>query len=190
MTRLGFEIDVTRCTGCATCQVACKDLHDSPVGVNYRRVSSFETGVFPAPQAYHFSVSCNHCSNPACVANCPTGAMYISDDGTVQHDDGACIGCETCVENCPYGAPQYVAELEIVQKCDSCATYRKQGLNPVCVDACRNRCLTFVERDDFAADEELVKDISILPPSEKTNPSLLIRAKECCFDERYVEVRM
>ncbi|MFR1166514.1 MAG: 4Fe-4S dicluster domain-containing protein [Adlercreutzia equolifaciens] len=35
---------------------------------------------------------------------CPAGATYINEeDGTVQHDDEACIGCGYCVKACPYG---------------------------------------------------------------------------------------
>lgn len=192
MGKLGFLIDLTQCTGCATCQVACKDLHDSPLGVKFRRVSTYETGTYPKPGVYHFSISCNHCEKPACVANCPTGAMSIADDGTVQHDDDVCIGCKTCVESCPYGAPQYNESIAIVEKCDACATQRATGENPICVDACRNRCLHFGDLDELsrefsASNDSLVSDIAILPDSSETNPSLLINASELCFEESWIE---
>lgn len=32
----GFVVDVSRCTGCKTCVVACKDAHNLPVGMNFR----------------------------------------------------------------------------------------------------------------------------------------------------------
>lgn len=35
----GFVVDVSRCTGCRTCAVACKDAHNLPVGLNLRRGS-------------------------------------------------------------------------------------------------------------------------------------------------------
>lgn len=192
MGKLGFMIDLSLCTGCATCQVACKDLHDSPIRVNFRRVSTYETGTFPKPGVYHFSIACNHCEKPACVANCPTEAMHFGDDGTVQHDDDLCIGCKTCVESCPYGAPQFDASLNIVQKCDSCAARREEGQNPVCVDACRNRCLQFGDIDELRAaagtdSEKLVSDIAILPDSSEATPSLLIKAKDICFLDDYRE---
>ena len=38
-------------------------------------------------------------------------------DGTIQHDDEACIGCQSCVKACPYGTPQFRDDLKIVQKC-------------------------------------------------------------------------
>ena len=117
---LGFYVDLASCIGCKTCQVACKDRRDIQVaGPRLRRVDTFECGTYPEVAMFHLNLSCNHCESPACVANCPTGAMYKDDDGTVQHDDEACIGCQTCVNSCPYGAPQFIEEDKIVQKCDT-----------------------------------------------------------------------
>ena len=99
---LGFYFDGNRCSGCKTCIIACKDFKELPVGINFRRVFSMETGTYPTAQAYHYSMACNHCETPACVVNCPSGAMHKGDDGTVQHDDEICIGCQTCVQSCPY----------------------------------------------------------------------------------------
>ncbi len=116
---LGFYVDLASCIGCKTCQVACKDRRDIQVaGPRLRRVDTFECGTYPEVAMFHLNISCNHCESPACVANCPTGAMYKGGDGTVQHDDEACIGCQTCVNSCPYGAPQFIEEDKIVQKCE------------------------------------------------------------------------
>ena len=99
---LGFYVDLASCIGCKTCQVACKDRRDIQVaGPRLRRVDTFECGTYPEVAMFHLNLSCNHCESPACVANCPTGAMYKDDDGTVQHDDEACIGCQTCVNSVP-----------------------------------------------------------------------------------------
>ena len=37
--RNGFYFDMTACIGCRTCQVACKDKNDLPLGEKFRRVS-------------------------------------------------------------------------------------------------------------------------------------------------------
>ena len=39
--KLGFYFDQTLCTGCKACQIACKDKHDTPLGVNWRRVVEY-----------------------------------------------------------------------------------------------------------------------------------------------------
>ena len=83
MTRIGFYYDQTRCAGCKTCQVACKDKNRLGIGPVLRKVTSHQVGAYPAVKMYHVSASCNHCDAPACMAKCPTGAIAKNDDGTV-----------------------------------------------------------------------------------------------------------
>jgi len=47
---------------------------------------------------------CTNCS--ACIAHCPTGALYIKDRKTmkVEFDKSKCILCEACIPVCPVGA--------------------------------------------------------------------------------------
>ncbi len=46
---------------------------------------------------------CNHCLNPACVAACPSGAIYKRDeDGVVLVSQDVCRGWRHCVPSCPY----------------------------------------------------------------------------------------
>ena len=191
MGKLGFYFDATYCTGCKTCQVACKDKNRLDVGTIFRQVKDYEVGEYPNASIYHVSLSCNHCENPACVADCPQGAMYIAEDGTVLHDAELCIGCKACTLACPYGAPKYIEAAGKVSKCDGCAAIRAAGGNPVCVDACPMRVLEFGDLDELAAKhagENLTKDIAVLPDSSRTNPSILINAKPCMSDESAVEV--
>lgn len=44
---------------------------------------------------------CTQCG--ACVAQCPTGALFISDRKTmkVDFDSEKCIACELCIKPCP-----------------------------------------------------------------------------------------
>ena len=44
MTQLGFFVDVSKCSGCKTCAVACKDAHNLPVGMNFRKVHEYAGG--------------------------------------------------------------------------------------------------------------------------------------------------
>ena len=138
-------------------------------------------GEFPAVRYYSTSVSCNHCASPACVANCPTGAMYKDEEtGVVLHDDEMCIGCETCVGACPYGEPVYMEDEGIVRKCDACYLLREKGESPACVAACPMRCLDFGDLEELKAKygENLVSDVNGLPDSSETTPSLLINARD------------
>lgn len=183
--RKGFYFDESACVGCHTCQVACIEAHDVPRDVFFRRVSSLTTGVYPNASMFHVSLACNHCEMPACVANCPTGAMAIDEeDGTVQHDDEQCIGCQTCVQSCPYEAPQYREDLKIVQKCDGCLRFREQGEEPVCVAACTMRALKFGDIDELRSTygADCVSELPCLPSADTTHPSLIMRANAAALE--------
>ncbi len=177
----GFFYDQTMCCGCRACEVACHEEHNLPLDKWFRHVTTYETGAWPDARAFHVSIACNHCQNPACVAACPVGAMQVdAEDGTVQHDDSACIGCQACVSACPYGEPQYIDSLGIVQKCDGCKGLREQGENPVCVAACCMRALEFGDIDELRAahGDDCVSELPVIGSADETHPSLLINPKD------------
>ena len=171
MGKKGFFYDQSLCSGCRACMMVCKENRHLPEGAFFRHVTSYIGGADGKMGAFHLSLACNHCEDPACVANCPTGAMYIDEeDGTVQHDDDVCIGCQNCVKNCPYGAPQYREDIQIVQKCDGCKDLRAAGEEPECVQACCMRALTFGEIDEGTG------NLSQIPyaPASETNPATYV----------------
>lgn len=167
MANKGFHFNQNLCSGCRSCMLVCKENHHLPEGAFFRRVNSFVGGEEPKIGAFHLSLSCNHCMDPACVKKCPTGAMHIDEeDGTVQHDDNTCIGCQTCAKSCPYGAPQFRKDLNIVQKCDGCFDLRALGAQPDCVQACLMRALTF---GDIAKEGTNLSEVACAPESD-TSP--------------------
>ncbi|MDR0514985.1 MAG: 4Fe-4S dicluster domain-containing protein [Coriobacteriaceae bacterium] len=190
MTRQGFYYDQTRCVGCKTCQISCKDVNGLALGKLFRRVASYETGSFPTPSTFHFAATCNHCAKPACVAVCPVSSMYKDKaDGTVQHDDLLCIGCQYCVKACPYGNPKYLEDIMVVHKCDACLQLRQAGEQPACVAGCPARALEFGPFDELLAlHPDAVFDLPLLPDSKATEPSLLIKARHSALAGEYREM--
>ena len=186
---LGFYFDQTSCSGCRACQTACKDRNNLGAGELFRRVTTYQTGRFPNATMYHYAATCNHCTNPACVEVCPVGAMYVAEDGTVQHNDKTCIGCQACVNNCPYEVPVYLEEKGIVGKCDACKPFLDAGKNPVCVDACNMRCIDFGDIDELRAKygDDLVTELPVHPDGG-TQPNTLIKAKPAALNEDFSEV--
>lgn len=185
---VGYYFDMTRCTGCRACQVACKDKNRLDVGTIYRNAKTYSVGKYPDVKGYSFSFSCNHCANPACMSVCPTQAIYHADDGTVIIDTEVCIGCGECAGVCPYMVPKMLPS-GMAGKCDGCYAIRKAGGQPACVAGCPNRALDFGEYMDLEkAHGEGTSDIAVLADSSITTPSLLINAKDVAKETGYVEV--
>ena len=87
-------------------------------------------------KAFFVPKLCNHCTHPACVQVCPTGATYRTDDGVVVIDHKYCIGCQYCVQACPYGARFFNEEKGVTDKCTWCYHRITKGLQPACVAVC------------------------------------------------------
>ncbi|RSK23937.1 dimethylsulfoxide reductase subunit B [Bacillus sp. HMF5848] len=179
MGQKGFYYNSVICTGCKGCQIACKDKNDLKVGVLFRRVYSFEGGRYPKTWGYYLSLSCNHCAEPKCAQNCPTGAIYKREsDGLVVQDREKCIGCKTCIWSCPYEGPQYIEEERKVGKCDGCADLVDEGQNPVCVDSCPMRAIEFGEIAELRKKYGDNANLKVLVDAGITKPSITVHAKE------------
>jgi tetrathionate reductase subunit B len=87
-------------------------------------------------KAFFVPKLCNHCTHPACVQVCPTGATYRTKDGVVLIDHEYCIGCRYCVQACPYGARYFDEERGVSDKCTWCYHRITKGLDPACVEVC------------------------------------------------------
>lgn len=187
MTRKGFYFDSTKCVYCKTCQVACKKKFDVPKLLSYRVVSGYEVGEYPQARFYAISAACNHCENPACVRSCPTRAMYKDEqDGTVQHDDDVCIGCQACIMACPYGAPVYLEEQGIVNKCNACIDTREEDGSTTCEAACGMRAIEFGDFDELAARHpDAVVEIPCRPDPSLAHPSMIIECRDYVYDDAY-----
>lgn len=180
--KLGFYFNQALCTGCKACQIACKDKHDLPIGVNWRRVAEYTGGTWqesgdtfvPNVFSSYMSISCNHCEQPACVPVCPTTAMTQGEDGIVSVDESKCVGCGYCSWACPYSAPQLNEDKGHMSKCDMCADYRAQGQDPACVAACPSRALDWGPIDELRAKYGDIDAVEPLPSAAITRPRLVI----------------
>ena len=96
--QLGFFFDQTRCSGCYTCQVACKDWHDIPAGLaSWMRVTHLEEGKFPHLFAAYLVNPCYHCADPPCIPVCPAEAISKrEEDGVVIVDREKCKEAARC----------------------------------------------------------------------------------------------
>jgi nitrate reductase beta subunit len=83
---------------------------------------------------------CNHCLNPACVAACPSGAIYKrGEDGIVLVDQNRCRAWRACVAACPYKKTFYNWAAGKSEKCILCYPRVESGQAPACCHSCVGR---------------------------------------------------
>ncbi len=145
-TQYGFFIDSSRCTGCKTCELACKDFKDLGPEVSFRRIYEYAGG-----------------------------AMHKREDGFVVVDEDVCIGCRYCHMACPYGAPQYNAEKGHMTKCDGCYSRVAEGKQPICVESCPLRALEFGPIEELRQKHGTLAAVAPLPRAHFTKPNIVIK---------------
>lgn len=181
----GFYFDLQRCVGCQTCEVVCKEWHGIPAGpVRWRRVETFEDGVFPDVAVVHLSLSCHHCERPSCVIACPTGAIRKrQEDGIVVVNRDSCLpNCQMCLRACPYQAPQFSPEDGRMQKCDFCIDRLQEGKAPLCVASCPLRALDAGPSAELEGRYEAVRTVTHFPDPSETGPSIVFRPRRARDD--------
>jgi nitrate reductase / nitrite oxidoreductase, beta subunit len=83
---------------------------------------------------------CNHCLNPACVAACPSGAIYKrGEDGIVLINQEKCRAWRMCVTACPYKKTYYNWSTGKSEKCILCYPRIESGQAPACMHSCVGR---------------------------------------------------
>jgi anaerobic dimethyl sulfoxide reductase subunit B (iron-sulfur subunit) len=182
MKQYAFYFDSSACSGCKACQAACKDKHNLPVGILWRRVYEVAGGGWTRRGeawlstvfAYNISLACNHCERPICVEVCPAAAITQRADGIVLIDERKCLGCQVCSWACPYGAPQYDEKKGHMTKCTFCVDNLDAGLPPACVAACPLRALDFGDRAELEARYGTTRVVYPLPEADLTGPSLVL----------------
>jgi formate dehydrogenase iron-sulfur subunit len=159
----GVLIDLTRCTGCEACVLACKKVNNLPnpdtsaVKLESSAYSCLETRLVntedSAAKTTYVKRQCMHCLHPACASACTVGALTKSASGPVVYDSNKCIGCRYCQYACPFSVPTFdwANPLGLIHKCQFCKTRLSAGERPACGDACPNGAIRFGPRDNLLA---------------------------------------
>ena len=168
-----FLVDMTKCTGCRGCQVACKQWnqmqaeqttfftgegYQNPPAMSEHTLTRIKFRDYQRHGHNEFAFykeMCMHCTDPACVSVCPVGAFVKTAEGPVIYKPKLCIGCRFCMIACPFGVPKYQWSkiFPLVVKCTGCYSRVREGLNPACVTACAT-AITYGPRDEMIREAE------------------------------------
>lgn len=142
-------IDQDACVRCGHCASQCASVHGDGISRLVRSGDTIVATAFrsdePLPSPARAAAvpllvpnSCQHCMNPSCMIDCPTGAIGRDGRGEVFIREDLCTGCGSCAKACPWDNIQIAPRAggpfpEVAVKCDLC-----KGVDggPACVAAC------------------------------------------------------
>lgn len=188
MARYGIVCDVSKCCGCFSCFMSCKDEHigndylpltkSQSEGQDWIRVKEIEYGQNSKPKIDYLPIMCQHCEDPACASKAPEGAVYRRDDGVVIIDPEKAKGAKEIVNACPYNCISWNEELQLPQKCTLCMHMIEKGeKKPRCVECCPTLALVFGDMDDPESEiSKLIAEkkdrLEVFKPEFGTKPTM------------------